>query len=125
MRFQLRCILRSMASSTRGGALLPYRNVQPVVSAHEHTRRGPISSDVVCLSFVDFNLYVRDQNSLVVGNVAVGRVLAHGVVAVVGAVEILVGIDMQTVSAGEQLLAPAAQKMPRDRARPSDARLKT
>ena len=40
-------------------------------------------------------------------HLAVGRALAHRVVAVVGAVEIVVGVDVQAVRAREQPLAPA------------------
>ena len=39
------------------------------------------------------------------------RALAHGVVAVVGAVEIVVGVDVHAVRALEQALAPRAQEI--------------
>ncbi len=40
-------------------------------------------------------------------HLTVGRALAHRVVAVVGTVEVIVGVDMQSVRAAEQPLAPA------------------
>ncbi len=41
-------------------------------------------------------------------HLAVGGAFAHGVVAVVGAIEIVVGVDVQAVRAVEQAFAPAA-----------------
>ena len=56
-------------------------------------------------------------------HLAVGGAFAHGVVAVVGAIEIVVGVDVQAVRAVEQAFAPARDEIARrDRARSSDAR---
>ena len=44
-------------------------------------------------------------------HLSVGRALAHGVVAVIGAVEIVVGIDVQAVGAVEQAFAPAGDEI--------------
>ena len=44
-------------------------------------------------------------------HLAVGRTLAHGVVAVVGAIEIVVGIDVQAVGAREQAFAPTLDEI--------------
>src|SRR3954447_25723546 len=44
-------------------------------------------------------------------HLAVCGALAHGVVAVIGAIEIVVGIDMQAVRAREQAFAPTAQEI--------------
>ena len=44
-------------------------------------------------------------------HLAVGRALAHGVVAVIGAIEIVVGIDVQAVGAVEQAFAPARDEI--------------
>ena len=44
-------------------------------------------------------------------HLAVGGAFAHGVVAVIGAIEIVVGVDVQAVGAGEQAFAPAAQEI--------------
>ena len=46
-------------------------------------------------------------------HLAFGRAFAHGVVAVVGAVEVAVGCDVQTVRSRERALAPGAQEIPR------------
>jgi len=45
-------------------------------------------------------------------HLAVGRALAHGVVAVIGAIEMVVGIDVQAVGAIEQAFAPAPEEIP-------------
>ena len=44
-------------------------------------------------------------------HLAVGGAFAHGVVAVVGAIEIVVGVDVQAVRAGEQAFAPAPEEI--------------
>ena len=44
-------------------------------------------------------------------HLAVGRALAHGMVAVIGAIEIVVGIDVQTMRAVEQAFAPAGDEI--------------
>jgi len=45
-------------------------------------------------------------------HLAVGRALAHRVVAIIGAIEIVVGIDVQPMRAVEQAFAPAVMKLP-------------
>src|SRR6185295_12871177 len=44
-------------------------------------------------------------------HLAIGGALAHGVVAVVGAIQIVVGIDVQAVRAVEQVFAPAGDEI--------------
>jgi len=45
-------------------------------------------------------------------HLALGRVFAHGVVAVIGAIQIVVSIDMQAMRAVEQALARLRMKLP-------------
>src|SRR5581483_11798555 len=44
-------------------------------------------------------------------HLAVGGAFAHGVIAIVGAIEIVVGVDMQAVGALEQAFAPALDEI--------------
>ena len=44
-------------------------------------------------------------------HLAVDRALAHGVVAVIGAIEIVVGVDVQPMGAVEQAFAPAPEEI--------------
>src|SRR5438105_4417457 len=44
-------------------------------------------------------------------NLAIGRAFAHGVVAVIGAIEIVFGIDGEPMRAGEHPLAPACDEI--------------
>src|SRR3954447_5068436 len=46
-------------------------------------------------------------------HLAVNRAFAHGVVAIVGAVKIILGVDMQAMRAAEQALSPALDEITR------------
>ena len=44
-------------------------------------------------------------------HLALGRALAHGVVAVISAIEIVLGVDVQTMRAGKQPFTPACDEI--------------
>ena len=72
-------------------------------------RQRGVGAAVKRLAAHEWRRLVRDADGQ--QHLAVGGAFSHGVVAIIGAIEMVVGVDMQTVRTVEQAFAPAPEEI--------------